>query len=43
MIDIRSYIARLDWQREPKGLYAPIGYALEGGGKRLRPTLALLG
>ncbi len=42
MLDIQSYIARLDWHREPVGLYAPIEYALEGGGKRLRPTLALL-
>lgn len=43
MIDIRTYIDQLDWQREPRGLYAPIEYALAGGGKRLRPTLALIG
>lgn len=42
MVDIRPYIARLDWHREPQGLYAPIDYALAEGGKRLRPTLALL-
>ena len=42
MIDIRPYIARLDWHCEPQGLYAPIDYALAEGGKRLRPTLALL-
>lgn len=42
MIDIRPYIARLDWHRAPQGLYAPIDYALAEGGKRLRPTLALL-
>ena len=28
--------------REPSGLYAPIAYSLEAGGKRIRPTLALL-
>ena len=33
---------QLDWQREPQGLYAPIAYTLEAGGKRLRPTLALI-
>lgn len=42
MIDINDALARLDWQREPLGLYAPIGYTLEAGGKRLRPTLALI-
>lgn len=42
MVDIRPYIARLDWHREPQGLYAPIDHALAEGGKRLRPTLALL-
>lgn len=41
-MDINSEIAKLDWSREPKGLYAPIGYTLEAGGKRVRPTLALL-
>ncbi len=29
--------------REPKGLYKPSAYALEVGGKRMRPTLVLLG
>lgn len=42
MIDINQVISSLSWQREPYGLYAPIAYALEGGGKRLRPTLALM-
>jgi len=42
MIDINQAISSLSWQREPYGLYAPIAYALEGGGKRLRPTLALM-
>lgn len=42
MLDINKEIARLDWNREPKGLYEPIEYALAAGGKRLRPTLALI-
>ncbi len=41
MIDINQEIARLDFGRAPKGLYEPIGYTLSGGGKRVRPTLAL--
>ena len=41
MIDINSALAALDWSKEPKGLYEPIAYALETGGKRIRPTLAL--
>lgn len=43
MKDINKEIEKLNWNREPKGLYEPIGYTLEAGGKRLRPTLALLG
>lgn len=42
MIDINKEIERLDWKREPYGLYAPIDYTLAGGGKRVRPTLAML-
>lgn len=30
-------------RREPSGLYEPICYALQNGGKRIRPTLVLLG
>ena len=41
MTDINKAIESLDWSKEPKGLYEPIGYALASGGKRLRPTLAL--
>lgn len=41
MIDINLAIEKLDWNKEPKGLYEPIAYTLESGGKRLRPTLAL--
>jgi len=42
-VDINAEIGKLDWTREPKGLYEPIGYALAAGGKRVRPRLALLG
>lgn len=42
MSKIETYLQQLDWQREPQGLYAPIAYTLEAGGKRLRPTLALI-
>lgn len=41
-MNINEEIKRLDWGREPKGLYEPIGYTLEAGGKRLRPQLALI-
>ena len=42
MIDVNKVIESLDWSREPKGLYEPIGYTLASGGKRIRPTLALI-
>ena len=42
MTDINKIIAHLDWKREPKGLYEPIAYTLAAGGKRLRPTMALI-
>ena len=42
MIDINKAIESLDWSKEPKGLYEPIAYTLSSGGKRLRPTLALI-
>lgn len=38
---IESAIASLTYPKEPAGLYAPIIYTLEGGGKRIRPTLLL--
>ena len=41
MLDINKAIESLNWDKEPKGLYEPIGYALASGGKRLRPTLAI--
>ena len=42
MIDINKAIEGLDWNKEPQGLYEPIAYTLASGGKRLRPTLALI-
>ena len=42
MIDINKELAQLDWNKEPKGLYEPIAYTLASGGKRLRPTLAII-
>lgn len=39
---IDDYIAGLEFPHEPEGLYAPIRYALEAGGKRLRPSLAVM-
>lgn len=42
MIDINKAIESLDWNKEPRGLYEPIAYTLSAGGKRLRPTLALI-
>ena len=42
MIDINKAIESLNWNKEPRGLYEPIEYALAAGGKRIRPTLALI-
>ena len=41
-MDINKAIEQLDWKREPRSLYEPIEYTLASGGKRLRPTLALI-
>ena len=41
-MDINEALSRIDWSREPRGLYEPIAYTLAAGGKRLRPTLTLL-
>ena len=42
MIDINKAIETLNWDKEPKGLYEPIAYTMASGGKRIRPTLALI-
>ena len=41
-MDINNEIAKLDWKREPYGLYEPIEYTLAAGGKRVRPQLAMI-
>lgn len=38
---IEKGIAAIDYPAEPRGLYDPIRYTLEGGGKRLRPVLLM--
>ena len=42
MTDINRAIEQLEWNREPRSLYEPVEYTLASGGKRLRPTLAML-
>ena len=42
MTDINRAIEQLDWNREPRSLYEPVEYTFASGGKRLRPTLAML-
>lgn len=39
---VQEFIAQSDYAREPMGMYEPIKYVLELGGKRLRPVLMLL-
>ena len=39
---IENYLAQTELPAEPELLYAPIGYSLAGGGKRLRPMLLAL-
>jgi len=39
---IEKHLAQTGFPAEPELLYAPIGYSLAGGGKRLRPMLLLL-
>lgn len=38
---IEKAIAAMDFPAEPSGLYEPIRYTLDGGGKRLRPVLLM--
>ena len=38
---IEKNLAGISYPEQPDGLYAPIRYTLEGGGKRLRPMLLL--
>jgi geranylgeranyl diphosphate synthase type II len=39
---ITSELEQLNWSKEPRGLYEPIGYVLSLGGKRVRPALTLM-
>ena len=48
MLDLKEYIAaaekavgNLDIPASPAGLYDPIRYTLQAGGKRIRPVLTL--
>lgn len=38
---INHHISQISYPNDPAGLYQPIEYTLQGGGKRLRPVLAL--
>ena len=39
---ITSELGQINWNKEPRGLYEPIGYVLSLGGKRIRPVLTLM-
>jgi len=39
---ITSELETINWSKEPRGLYEPIGYVLSMGGKRIRPALTLM-
>ena len=39
---ITSELEKINWSKEPRGLYEPIGYVLSMGGKRIRPALTLM-
>ena len=39
---ISSELNKINWSKDPHGLYEPIGYVLSLGGKRIRPALALM-
>lgn len=39
---VNRFIADLEFEREPRELYAPIRYTLEQSGKRVRPVLFLM-
>ena len=42
LVAFENYLAQTELPAEPELLYAPIGYSLAGGGKRIRPMLLLL-
>ena len=39
---VSSELEQINWNKEPRGLYEPIGYVLSMGGKRIRPALTLM-
>lgn len=39
---VTSELEQINWNKEPRGLYEPIGYVMSLGGKRIRPALALM-
>ena len=40
---VEEYLRGLGYAlRQPQGLYAPVDYVLQEGGKRLRPVLCLM-
>lgn len=39
---ISTEMEKINWNKEPRGLYEPIGYVLGMGGKRIRPALTLM-
>ena len=39
---ISAKLEQINWNKEPQGLYQPIGYVLSLGGKRIRPALTLM-
>ena len=39
---ISTELSHINWSKEPRGLYEPIGYVLGMGGKRIRPVLTLM-
>ena len=39
---IKVELDKINWSKEPRGLYEPIAYVLSIGGKRIRPVLTLM-
>ena len=39
---VNAYLKQMPYSRPPKGLYEPIAYELDLGGKRVRPVLMLM-
>ena len=37
-----AHLSSLSFEKKPKGLYEPISYIMQLGGKRMRPVLALM-